>query len=49
MVIEGLFPALNPNAYRRMVQMMSDRDNRTLRLIGLMMMVAGAILIYFIT
>jgi len=46
MVIEGLFPALNPNAYRRMVQMMSERDDRTLRLIGLAMMIAGAFLIY---
>ena len=44
--IEGLFPALNPNAYRRMVQIMSARDDRTLRLIGLVMMIAGALLIY---
>ncbi|MBI1422890.1 MAG: DUF2065 family protein [Gammaproteobacteria bacterium] len=46
MVIEGLFPALNPRAYRRMVQMMSERDDRTLRLIGLAIMIAGAFLIY---
>lgn len=46
LVVEGLFPALNPHAYRRMVQMMSERDDRTLRLIGLMMLIAGAILIY---
>jgi uncharacterized protein YjeT (DUF2065 family) len=46
LVIEGLFPALNPNAYRRMVQMMSEREDRTLRLIGLVMMIAGALLIY---
>ena len=46
MVIEGLFPALNPRAYRRMVQMMSERDDRTLRLIGLVIMIAGALLIY---
>ena len=46
LILEGLFPALNPNAYRRMVQMMSERDDRTLRLIGLVMLVLGAILIY---
>jgi len=46
LILEGLFPALNPNAYRRMVQMMSERDDRTLRLIGLVMLVLGAVLIY---
>jgi uncharacterized protein YjeT (DUF2065 family) len=46
LVIEGLLPALNPHAYRRMVQMMGERDDRTLRLIGLVMMIAGALLIY---
>lgn len=46
LVLEGLFPALNPRIYRRMVQMMSERDDRTLRMIGLVMMVAGALLIY---
>ena len=46
LVIEGLLPALNPRAYRRMVQMMGERDDRTLRLIGLVMMIAGALLIY---
>ncbi|MEJ2449928.1 MAG: DUF2065 domain-containing protein [Gammaproteobacteria bacterium] len=46
LVLEGLFPALSPNAYRRMVQMMSERDDRSLRRIGLVMMIAGALLIY---
>jgi len=46
LILEGLFPALNPHAYRRMVQLMSERDDRTLRLIGLVMLVLGAILIY---
>lgn len=48
LVIEGLFPAINPGAYRRMVQMMSARDDRTLRLIGLVMMIVGALLIYML-
>lgn len=46
LVLEGLFPALSPTAYRRMVQMMSERDDRSLRRIGLVMMIAGALLIY---
>lgn len=46
LVFEGLFPALSPTAYRRMVQMMSERDDRSLRRIGLIMMIAGALLIY---
>ena len=46
LVIEGFLPALNPGLYRRMVQMMGERDDRTLRIIGLIMMIAGAFLIY---
>jgi uncharacterized protein YjeT (DUF2065 family) len=46
LVIEGFLPALNPAIYRRMVQMMGERDDRTLRIIGLVMMIAGAFLIY---
>ena len=46
LVIEGFLPALNPGIYRRMVQMMGERDDRTLRIIGLVMMIAGAFLIY---
>lgn len=46
LVIEGFLPALNPGLYRRMVQMMGERDDRTLRLIGLIMMIVGAFLIY---
>lgn len=46
LVIEGLLPALNPRAYRRMVQMMGERDDRTLRIVGLVLMMIGAFLIY---
>lgn len=46
LIIEGLLPALNPHAYRRMVQLMGERDDRSLRLIGMVMLVLGAILIY---
>lgn len=48
MVFEGFFPAINPGAYRRTIQMMSEKDDRFLRNLGLIMMVMGALLIYFI-
>ena len=46
LVVEGLMPAVNPRAYRRMVQMLSERDDRSLRVIGLVMMIIGALLVY---
>jgi len=46
LVVEGLMPAVNPRAYRRMVQMLSERDDRSLRIIGLVMMIIGALLVY---
>jgi len=48
LVLEGLFPAISPSAYRRMIQMMSEKDDRSLRIIGLLMMGAGALLIYIL-
>ncbi len=45
LVLEGLFPAISPTLYRRMVQMMSEKDDAVLRRIGLVMMVIGAIII----
>lgn len=46
LVVEGLMPAVNPRAYRRMVQMLSERDDRSLRMIGLVMMIVGALIVY---
>ena len=48
LVVEGLMPAVNPRAYRRMVQMLSERDDRSLRTIGLVMMIIGALLVYIL-
>jgi uncharacterized protein YjeT (DUF2065 family) len=48
LVLEGLFPAISPTLYRRMVQMMSEKDDAVLRRIGLVMMGIGAIIIVLV-
>ena len=48
MVLEGLIPAISPTLYRRMVQLMSEKDDAGLRRIGLVMMGLGAAIIYFV-
>ena len=47
-VLEGLFPAISPRLYRQMVQMMSEKDDASLRRIGLVMMGIGAIIIVLV-
>ncbi len=42
MVIEGLLPVLSPRGMRKTWEQMSQLDDRTLRLVGLVSMVAGA-------
>lgn len=48
LVLEGFFPAISPTLYRRMVQMMSEKDDAGLRRIGLVMMAVGAVIIYLL-
>ncbi len=48
MVIEGVFPALNPRAFRRTVLMLSSMSERFLRGWGLGLMLLGAVLMYFV-
>ena len=48
LVLEGLIPAISPTLYRRMVQLMSEKDDAGLRTIGLVMMGLGAVIIYFV-
>lgn len=49
LVIEGLLPALNPNGYRQMMKILAEKENRFLRIWGLISMISGAVLIYFFT
>ncbi|MBI3560177.1 MAG: DUF2065 domain-containing protein [Gammaproteobacteria bacterium] len=48
LVVEGLLPALNPRGYRRMLQLLGERDDRLIRNFGLLLMIVGAIALYFL-
>ena len=48
LVVEGLLPAMNPRGYRRMVQLLGTKDDRAIRVMGLGLMILGAIGIYFL-
>lgn len=48
LVMEGVMPFLYPQRWRRMVQQLSLIDNRTLRLFGLLSMLAGVALLYWV-
>ena len=47
LVLEGIVPFLSPAGFRRMLAAVAGADDRSLRLAGLMSMVAGAALVYF--
>ena len=48
LVLEGLMPFANPGAMKRALAQLSQLDERTLRIVGLVSMVAGAVLLYFV-
>ena len=48
LVIEGIFPFLNPGAMRNLLQMMTQMDDKTLRFSGLTSMVAGVLILYLV-
>jgi uncharacterized protein YjeT (DUF2065 family) len=48
LVIEGIWPFLNPEGMRRAMLMIADQDNRSLRIMGLVSMVAGVLLLYLV-
>lgn len=48
LVIEGIFPFLNPQALRRTMQTLGQIDDRSLRIIGLVSMLAGLLLLYLV-
>ena len=47
-VVEGMMPFLAPGRWRRMVQVMADLDDRTMRSMGLFSMLLGLGLLYLI-
>jgi uncharacterized protein YjeT (DUF2065 family) len=48
LVIEGIMPFLNPGRMRRMLIMVAQLDDTTLRIIGLTSMVIGVLLLYLV-
>ena len=48
LVIEGIVPFLYPRRWREMVMMLSEVDDRTMRLVGLLSMLLGTGLLYLI-
>ena len=45
LVIEGMVPFLNPQSLRQMLETVSQLDDRTLRIVGLVSMILGAVLL----
>jgi hypothetical protein len=48
MIIEGLLPFANPGAMRRAMLMLAGLDEGRLRTAGLVSMIAGLLLLYFV-
>jgi len=48
LVIEGIVPFLYPRRWREMVMMLSEIDDRTMRVVGLASMLLGTGLLYLI-
>ena len=47
-VIEGMLPFLNPQSLRRMLVTVAQLDDRALRVAGLVSMVCGLLLLYWV-
>lgn len=48
LVLEGIFPFVNPGAVRRTLQALSEIPDQPLRLVGLTSMLIGLVLLYLI-
>ena len=48
LVIEGMVPFLNPQSLRRMLEMVSQVDDRTLRIMGFVSMLLGVVMLYIV-
>ena len=48
MVIEGIAPFVSPGAVRRMMATMAQLDDRSLRMAGLVSMIGGVALLYWV-
>lgn len=48
LVLEGIFPFISPGGWRNMIRTVSQLDDRSLRLMGLMSMLIGTGLLYLV-
>lgn len=48
LVIEGVIPFLNPERFRETLRMVSEMEDKTIRVIGFTSMMCGVILLYLI-
>jgi hypothetical protein len=48
LVIEGLMPFINPGAYKSTMMQMASFPEKTIRVIGLVSMIAGVICLYLV-
>jgi len=48
LVLEGIMPFLNPGGLKRTMLQLTQLDDRSLRIGGLLSMMAGALLLYFV-
>ena len=48
LVIEGLLPAITPDGYRKAMLSMTQMDSRSIRITGLVSMIAGALFLYIL-
>ncbi|MBI4005687.1 MAG: DUF2065 domain-containing protein [Gammaproteobacteria bacterium] len=48
LVLEGIMPFINPAGLRRMIVMVAQMDDVTLRIVGLTSMLSGVLLLYLV-
>ncbi len=48
LVMEGIMPFMSPRGFRRTLAAVVQADDQVLRLVGLLSMLAGAALLYFV-
>ncbi len=48
LVIEGIWPFMSPGSMRQAMLAVAETGNRTLRVVGLISMLAGVVLLYIV-
>jgi uncharacterized protein YjeT (DUF2065 family) len=48
LIFEGILPFLNPGRYRKMLEVLEKINDSQLRTMGLVVMIAGAVLLTFV-